>query len=209
MKLPLLASVLATVALVSATAAAERSDLGARPVRLRIDAAGVPWTIKGIGSGTGSSTLEVPPGTYDVRIGDVRERLEIDRPSTIRHRPPAPALRAVGAGAFFTGIFVAGASLLAASGLCDSTTTDVFGRTTTRSCPRWDEPTSRAFIIAAGVGLTLTVAGGIVFFASGESVRVRDLDASTASQRTRSPARVTITPWLSGRDGGGAVTLAF
>lgn len=208
MKRLLVASALLTFTALSPGARAEPDRL-APPVTVRIEAEGVRWSVEGIGSGTGAATLQVPQGTHKVRIGEVTEQILIDRPSTLQHRPAIPALRTAGAAGFFTGIFVAGLSLLAASGLCDSTTTDIFGRVVHRSCPRWDEPTSRAFIIAAGVGLTLTVSGGIVFFASGETMRVRDLEPTKTAARAPSRARIGVAPWLSGRDGGAVMTWAF
>lgn len=120
-----------------------------------------------------SCRLHLVPDKYVVSIGGAKEELLIDGPTEITYNPGSAKLRTVG-GWMAVGGVGAGAIFLAL-GIYSYAQ----GCTTNGGCA--DKPfdiskTAKAVLVAsAGVLISISVTGAIMYAVSGESIRARDL----------------------------------
>jgi hypothetical protein len=98
----------------------------------------------------------------------------------------------IGGAMFLTGGLIIVTAIAVPLAVCKSRTeTDPRGYTTTHgNCDDLSDGTKAAWIAGAGVGLTLTVFGGILYF-----------------ETEPKPPTVALTPWVT-RDSGGATFVA-
>ena len=146
-----------------------------KPVEVIVTPKGQPWSIGPYGGQECEPTcrLRVPPDKYVVAIGGAKEELPIQVPTEITYSPGAPRLRTIAGWTAIGGVGVGGVLLgFGIYGYAKSCSSGAGcpGLTVSRTA-------QEVLIATAGVLISISVAGAIVFALSGESISARDVDA--------------------------------
>jgi hypothetical protein len=143
-------------------------------VEVTITPGGQPWTIGGRGDAECDPTcrMTLARDKYEVIVGEAKTTFLLQVPTEITYEPGNPKLRTiagwtavggVGVGAVFVGFGAYGLlNACAHTGACQD------GITVSR-------PVAEGLVIGAAALISISVAGGIVFALSGESIRVKEL----------------------------------
>jgi hypothetical protein len=173
------AATLALLAALSVARPAAADD--PKPVVVSVTPKGQSWSIGPYGGQEcdPTCTLHVVPDKYVVTVGGAKEELPIVVPTEITYSPGAPRLRTVGGwtavgaaavGGVLLGFGIYGYAKNCANGM---------------GCGALDpsRTVQEVLVVSAGVLISLSVAGAIVFAVSGESIRVRDVDPAAPTAR--------------------------
>ncbi len=114
--------------------------------------------------------------------------------STSANAEPSSTLHKVSGGVFLTGSLIVIAAVAIPLGLCNShTETDSMGYTRkVSSCDDVPDRTKAAWVAGGGIGLTLAVLGGIVYFET----------------EPKQPT-LALTPWMTTASGGATFVARF
>lgn len=135
--------------------------------------------------------VHLPEGKYPMEMGGAKETLTLTGPVDLTYRPGSKVLRYAGAGVGLGGLVIGGIMIYVVAKSCVGESNS----TTTTHCDvlKLTPPAQRGLITFTAIVLSASVAGGILFALSGESIRVDD-----APEKPRSPVGFTWRPIVGG-----------
>jgi len=188
---PTLAALAAAGGLVAAAPPA-RADEG-KSFEITVDPRGQSWAIGPHGGQecTPTCILHLPADKYPMEIGGAKETLYLSGPVSVTYRPGSKVLRYAGLGVGLGGLVIGGIMIYVVARSCVTESTNP----QTGHCDllKLTPPQQRGLITFTAAVISASVAGGILFALSGESIRVED-----APEPPRRPVGFTWRPIVGG-----------